>query len=200
MKTKQLEKEFTKGSMGLTSRFVQFKRNEYAAIYQRLDPQTGELQTWEVFAIKVGQPNEFVKRSQPEEMYPSTSHFGISAWDVRDQCRAEEIFDELTKGKGCRKAVETGFSKVKTSRSPRVRNAVGAKRRGRGRVAAVRPAINWPKTFTMKELAAKNSVGWTKPLLYIEVQKLLGTKVQELERVRPAGQRGRPTVVYLSVK
>ena len=53
--------------------------------------------------------------------------------------------------------------------------------------------------FTMKMLVAET--GMSQPTLYIMLQNLVKQGVvQEVERVRVEGQRGRNTVVYSSVK
>jgi len=198
MKVKPLSVTFTKSPNGLPSVFTQVDRNEYAAIYRRTDPKTGEFQTHEVFAIRVGQPSEFLNRKQAEEMCPGASAFGFWAWDCKNAGFARKVFDEITKGNGLRGRASSPVAikvKIRKEEKP-AKSAPSVRVKGkRNRIKVDRPVVKWPqKPFTMKDLAKANSQGWTQPTLYLEVNRLLGTKVEVAERKQMG--RGRPTVFY----
>lgn len=171
------------------NRFVQIKRNQYAAIYRRFT-MDGKPREFEVFQIKVAGGNEiFGKFYEEYEAYPGAAAFGKTAWSVPTEDSANRIFDEITRGEGKRKD-----GVVETPKPVKV-VSVGPKR-GRGKRAAVRPAVVFPAgKWNMKELAKANAKGWTKPSLYIAVQGMLKDKsVVEVER-KSTG-RGRATVFY----
>jgi hypothetical protein len=168
-------------------KFVQVKRNEHAAIYQRFT-MDGKPLEFEVFQIKVAGGNEIFGRFYEEyEQYPGAAAFGRSAWSVITLERAEQIFEEITKGEGKR-------NKGQEAVEAPVRTSVKGGRKGRPRV--VRPEIVLPKKkFCMKDLVIVNKVGWSQPTLYIELTKLVKQdKVVEAERVQKG--RGRATVFY----
>jgi hypothetical protein len=167
--------------------FRQVKRNEHAAIYQRFNMEGKPLE-FEVFQIKVAGGNEIFGRYYEEyEQYPGAAAFGRTAWSVNSLQRAQQIFDEITKGQGKRnEGKETKPIAVKVKK-------VGGKR-GRPRVS--RPEIVLPKKkFCMKDLVTVNKAGWSQPTLYIELMKLVKqNKVVEAERKQLG--RGRPVVFY----
>jgi hypothetical protein len=191
---KTLEKEFVQNSDKRgDNTFRQVKRNEYAAIYQRFT-MDGKPREFEVFQIKVAGGTEIFGRYYDKyEAYPGTSAFGRTAWSTNSRERAEQIFNEITKGKGKRWADSTARAvKVKVQI---VKNPKG--RRG-GRKRMVRPAVILPKKkFCMKDLLSANPAGWTQPSLYIELMQLKkASRVEEVERV--SGGRGRAVVFYQS--
>lgn len=219
MKVKPLPKEFVKAPGSLKSRFVQFKRNEYGAIYQRFDPTTNELQGWEVFEIKVGKPNDFVGREGHEELYPSNTNFGRWAWAPHDECGALTIFEQITKGKGSRtvgrgedfveeevpeeEEVETKPTKKSGAKAVKVKvkktkvKKATYKTGRRGKVAADRPAIKFPSKseWCMADLLTANKgTNWTQPTLYIALKGM--KRVTESCRRKVKSGKGRPTVFY----
>lgn len=170
------------------NKFVQLKRNEYAALYQRFDMDGRPLE-FEVFQIKVAGGTEIFGRFYEKyEAYPGASSFGRTAWNTTNKVFAEKIYDEITRGKGKR------YDGVIGGELPK-RNVVKG-RKGRPRVE--RPAIVIPKKkFCMKDLVQTNLTGWNQPTLYVELMKLVkADKVVEAERKRVTGSRGRATVFY----
>ena len=169
------------------NKFVQLKRNEFAALYRRFDMDGRPLE-FEVFMVKVAGGKEiFGNYYDPYEQYPGASAFGRTAWSTPRELEANRIFDELTQKQGSRK------SDAKPKRI--------SKSGSRGRPRVERPAIILPKNkFCMKELVAINPDGWTQPTLYIELMKLKKQKkVVEAER-KNMGGKGRATVFYRPVK
>lgn len=78
--------------------FKQIKRNEYAALYRRYR-MDGTPMEFEVFQVKVAGGTEIFGRHYDKyEQYPGAASFGRTAWATGDQARAEQIFDEITKG------------------------------------------------------------------------------------------------------
>lgn len=185
---KTLEKEFVlNADKRGDNTFKQIKRNEYAAIYQRFNMEGKPLE-FEVFAIKVAGGTEIFGRYYDKyEQYPGAAAFGRTAWSTNSIQRADQIFDEITKGQGKRKE---GQDSVPTPVKVR---KVGGKR---GRPRVERPEIVLPKKkFCMKDLITVNKTGWSQPTLYIELMKLVKqNKVVEAERKQLG--RGRPVVFY----
>ena len=182
---KKLETEFV---MNADKRgdntFKQIKRTDKVAMYRRFDMEGRGLE-WEVFAIKVAGGDVFGRHYDKYEQYPGAAAFGRHAYSLASEEAAERIYAEL---------VKTGGKKPKTPKPIKVKvKRPGA---GKGRPKANRPEIKFPKRkWTMKDLAAANKKGWTKPTLYIEVTKLVKSgKVVEVDRVSQG--RGRPTVFY----
>lgn len=186
---KLLEQEFVQNSDKRgDNKFVQVKRNEYGAIYQRFKMDGTPLE-FEVFQVKVAGGNEIFGRHYDEyEQYPGAASFGRTAWSVNSLQQAEKIFDEITAGKGSRKDGQTAITPIVV----KIRKTGG--KRGRPRVS--RPEIVLPKKkFNMKDLLKVNKTGWSQPTLYIELMKLVKQdKVQEAERKQLG--RGRPVVFY----
>lgn len=170
------------------NKFVQIKRNEFAAMYRRFDMEGKPLE-FEVFAVKVAGGTEIFGRFYDKyEQYPGASAWGRSAYTALTEGQAEQIYQEITDGKGKRKEGQEITKPVVV----KVRNIGGKK----GRPKANRPAIVWPKKkFSMKDLVSANKNGWSQPTLYIEVTKLVKlNKVVEAERKQQG--RGRATVFY----
>jgi len=186
---KTLEKEFVMNADKRgDNRFVQIKRNEYAALYQRFAMDGTPLE-YEVFQIKVAGGTEIFGRFYEKyEAYPGASAFGRTAWSTTGKVFAEKIFDEITRGKGKRYDGHISESK------PVVLRPVVKGKRGRRRTE--RPEIILPKKkFSIKDLVKVNPQGWTQPTLYLELTKLVKThKVVEAERKQTG--RGRPMVFY----
>ena len=187
---KLLETEFVQNSDKRgDNKFVQVKRNDFAAIYQRFD-MDGKPLEFEVFAVKVAGGTEvFGRFYEKYEQYPGAAAFGRSAWSVNSLDRAEKVFTEITTGKGLRKEGQALVNPVVV----KVRNIGGKK----GRPKANRPAIVWPKKaqFSMKDLVAVNKVGWSQPTLYVEITKLRKLN-KVLEACRKQNGQGRATVFY----
>jgi len=185
MNIKKLETEFTLNADKRGDNvFKQVMRNEFAAIYQRFD-MTGKPLEFEVFAIKkAGGTEVFGKYYEPYEAYPGAAAFGRTAWSTNTVQRAKQIFDEITAGEGLRKQGQAAKPV-----------AVKLKRVGKGRPKLARPALVFPKkTFCMKDLLAVNP-GYTQPILYIDLMKLVKVnKVVESERKKLGP--GRPVVFY----
>jgi hypothetical protein len=187
MSIKKLETEFTLNADKRGDNvFKQVKRNDFAAIYQRFDMEGKPLE-FEVFAVKkAGGVAVFGRYYEPYEAYPGAGAFGRTAWSTNTIQRAQQIFDEITTGKGLRKqglATKPVLVKLKK---------VGG---GKGRPRVARPELVLPKKqFCMKELLAVNT-GYTQPVLYIDLMKLVKqNKVVEAERKQLG--RGRPVVFY----
>ena len=185
---KTLEVEFVKNcDQRGDHKFVQIKRNEFAALYRRFLLDGTPLE-YEVFAIKeAGDAEIFGRYYEKYEQYPGANAFGRTAWATIKLAIAEQIFDEITKGKGKRnQGVEIEAPVVKINRN-------GGKP---GRPKATRPDLTFPnKPFCMKDLVKKNGTGWSQPTIYIELMKLVkADKVVETERKQLG--RGRPVVFY----
>jgi len=185
---KKLEKSFVGNydRVGNT-RFVQVKRTNTVAMYRR-EHMDGQLKSYEVFLVKTRKkgdalPNGAVEK-EDRECYPGTSAFGRIAYDCKTESQAEERYDELIN-----RAQELSDAKeesVKTGKKVRPKK--------QKKVDVVLPKGK----FTMKMLVAET--GMSQPVLYIMLQNLVKQGVvQEVERVRVEGQRGRATVVYSSV-
>jgi len=170
------------------NKFVQVKRNEFAAMYRRFDMEGKPLE-FEVFAVKVAGGNEIFGRYYDKyEQYPGASAWGRTAYTAITEDQAERIFDEITKGCGKRKEGQSSANPI-----PVKVKAAGGKR---GRPRTSRPAIILPKKqFCMKDLIKVNQNGWSQPTLYIELMKLVkGNQVVEAARKKTG--RGRPQVFY----
>ncbi len=185
---KKLEKTFVGNydRVGNT-RFVQVKRTKEVAMYRR-ENMDGSVRSYEVFLVKTRKkgdalPNGAVEK-EDRECYPGTSAFGRIAYDCKTEDQAETRYDELIERakdllEAQEESVKTG-KRVKVSRKKKV-------------------DVKLPSgKFTMKMLVAET--GLSQPTLYIMLQNLVKQGVvQEVERVRVEGQRGRATVVYSSV-
>ena len=185
---KLLETEFVQNSDKRgDNKFVQIKRNEHAAIYRRFDMNGLPLE-YEVFQVKAAGGNEIFGRYYEEyEQYPGAAAFGKTAWSCVSLETAERIFLDITTGEGSRK----GGSKITHPKAVKIRVAAP---RGRRRVK--RPEIVFPKTdFNMKNLVKLNTIGWTKPMLYLAVTNLVKEKKAVITR-RKKGNRGKPTTFY----
>lgn len=182
---KKLETEFVMNADKRgNNKFVQIKRNDKAALYQRFK-MDGQPQEYEVFEIKIRGGNVFGRHYEPYEGYPGASSFGRYAWTTLSREAAEHIFDLITKGSS---PLKENQKIVSTARANKL---------GRGK--ANRPTVVFPKkVWTMKEIAKLNAGGWTKPALYIEVVRLVKAgEVKEVKRVSMG--RGRPAVFYKRV-
>jgi hypothetical protein len=188
MSIKKLETEFVlNADKRGDNTFKQVKRNDFAAIYHRFDMEGKPLE-FEVFAVKkAGGTTVFGRYYEPYEQYPGAAAFGRTAWSVNSIQRAQQIFEEITAGKGLRKQGQVTDKPVLV----KLKKVKGVK--GRPRVA--RPELVLPrKQFCMKELLAVNT-GYTQPVLYIDLMKLVKqNKVVEAERKQLG--RGRPVVFY----
>lgn len=186
---KLLETEFVQNSDKRgDNKFVQIKRNEFAAMYRRFD-MDGVALEFEVFAVKVAGGTEIFGRYYDKyEQYPGASAWGRTAFTAITEGQAERIYQEITDGKGKRKE---GNLVAKPS-VVKVRN-VGGKP---GRPRSKRPEIVLPKKqFCMKDLVKVNQNGWSQPTLYVELMKLIkGKRVMEADRKQVG--RGRPMVFY----
>ena len=170
------------------NKFVQIKRNEFAAMYRRFDMEGKPLE-FEVFAVKVAGGTEIFGRYYDKyEQYPGASAWGRSAYTALTEKQAEQIYQEITDGNGKRKEGQEITKPVVV----KVRNIGGKK----GRPKANRPSIVWPKkNFSMKDLVSANKNGWSQPTLYVEVTKLLKLN-KVVEACRKQQGRGRATVFY----
>jgi len=185
---KLLETEFVKNCDHRgDNTFKQVKLNEFAAIYQRFDMEGKPLE-FEVFAIKeAGGTEIFGKFYEKYIQYPGANAFGRTAWSVNSIQRAQQIFDEITNGKGLRKQGQSAAKPILVKLKK-----VGG---GRGRPKVVRPELVLPKKqFCMKDLLAVNT-GYSQPVLYIDLMKLVKSN-EVVEAERKAMGRGRPVVFY----
>jgi hypothetical protein len=184
---KKLEKTFVGNydRVGNT-RFVQVKRTKEVAMYRR-ENMDGSVRSYEVFLVKTRKkgdslPNGAVEK-EDRECYPGTSAFGRIAYDCKTEDQAESRYDELIeRAKDLLEASEeskrTGKKVVRKKKKTEIALPTGK--------------------FTMKMLVAET--GMSQPVLYLMLQNLVKQGVvQEVERVRVEGQRGRATVVYSSV-
>lgn len=182
---KKLEKSFVGNydRVGNT-RFVQVKRTADVAMYRR-ENMDGSLRSYEVFLVKMRKkgdplPNGAVEK-EDRECYPGSAVFGKFAYDCKTEDQAEARYEELIE-----RAVELKAAAAESK-------ATGKRvvRRNKKKVD-----VQLPKgKFTMKMLVAET--GMTQPVLYLILQNLIKTgKVQEVERVRVEGQRGKASVVY----
>lgn len=186
---KLLETEFVQNSDNRGDhKFVQVKRNEFAAMYRRYNME-GKALEFEVFAIKVAGGTEIFGRYYDKyEQYPGASAWGKTAFTALTEEHAERIYQEITTGKGSQKDGRA----IEKPRVVKVKVKGGKK----GRPSAKRPAVVLPKKqFCMKDLVAVNQNGWGQPTLYIEVKRLLKAK-QIVETARKPMGRGRPVVFY----
>ena len=184
---KKLEKTFVGNydRVGNT-RFVQVKRTKEVAMYRR-ENMDGSVRSYEVFLVKTRKkgdalPNGAVEK-EDRECYPGTSAFGRIAYDCKTEDQAETRYDELIQ-----RADELAEASEESKRTGK--KVVRKKKK---------TEITLPDgKFTMKMLVAET--GMSQPTLYIMLQNLVKQGVvQEVERVRVEGQRGRATVVYSSV-
>lgn len=182
---KKLEKSFVGNydRVGNT-RFVQVKRTNDVAMYRR-ENMDGSLRSYEVFLVKMRKkgdplPNGAVEK-EDRECYPGSAVFGRIAYDCKTEDQAEARYEELIE-----RAVELKAAAAESK-------ATGKRvvRRNKKKVD-----VQLPKgKFTMKMLVAET--GMTQPVLYLILQNLIKEgKVQEVERVRVEGQRGKASVVY----
>jgi hypothetical protein len=189
---KVLETEFTyNADKRGDTKFVQVKRNKFAAIYQRFN-MDGKPLEFEVFAIKTaGDCEVFGRFYEKYEQYPGASAFGRTAWSVGNEVAANKIFDEITRGEGSR------IDGITYTDQPK--QQVKVKHVGRGRPKANRPEVVFSKgEFCLNDLLKENSAGWTKPTLYLELMKFTkGGKVKETRRASMG--RGRPVVYYKKI-
>jgi len=174
---KLLETEFVKNCDHRgDNTFKQVKLNEFAAIYQRFDMEGKPLES-EIFG----------KFYEKYIQYPGANAFGRTAWSVNSIQRAQQIFDEITNGKGLRKQGQSAAKPILVKLKK-----VGG---GRGRPKVVRPELVLPKKqFCMKDLLAVNT-GYSQPVLYIDLMKLVKSN-EVVEAERKAMGRGRPVVFY----
>lgn len=172
-------------------------------LYERKFPN---YTAWEVFTakiVKAGSPLPNGTTVQEDYVqYPGSSLFGKgSAYSCNSLERAEIRFLELIdRAKGLM-GISTPVSETDVDeKSDEVEVGV-VHRGGKGRKAAVRPAIEFPsKTFKMKELLELNKDGWTQGTLYIEVQKLLGNNTLQVAGTeKNEGGRGKKAVLYRKV-
>lgn len=185
---KKLEKTFVGNydRVGNT-RFVQVKRTREVAMYRR-ENMDGSVRSYEVFLVKTRKkgdalPNGAVEK-EDRECYPGTSAFGRIAYDCKTEDQAETRYEELIER--AKDLLEAQEESVKTGKRVKVSR--------KKKVDVVLPKGK----FTMKMLVAET--GMSQPVLYIMLQNLVKQGVvQEVERVRVEGQRGRATVVYSSV-
>ncbi len=185
---KKLEKSFVGNydRVGNT-RFVQVKRTDTVAMYRR-ERMDGSFKSYEVFLVKTRKkgdalPNGAVEK-EDRECYPGSAAFGRIAYDCKTEDQAETRYDELIQ-----RADELAEASEESKRTGK--KVVRKKKK---------TEITLPDgKFTMKMLVAET--GMSQPTLYIMIQNLVKQGVvQEVERVRVEGQRGRNTVVYSSVK
>jgi len=185
---KKLEKSFVGNydRVGNT-RFVQVKRTDNVAMYRR-ERMDGSFKSYEVFLVKTRKkgdalPNGAVEK-EDRECYPGSAAFGRIAYDCKTEDQAETRYDELIQ-----RADELAEASEESKRTGK--KVVRKKKK---------TEITLPDgKFTMKMLVAET--GMSQPTLYIMLQNLVKQGVvQEVERVRVEGQRGRNTVVYSSVK
>ncbi len=182
---KKLEKSFVGNydRVGNT-RFVQVKRTADVAMYRR-ENMDGSLRSYEVFLVKMRKkgdplPNGAVEK-EDRECYPGSAVFGKIAYDCKTEDAAEARYEELIE-----RAVELKAAAAESK-------ATGKRvvRRNKKKVDVQLPTGK----FTMKMLVAET--GMTQPVLYLILQNLIKEgKVQEVERVRVEGQRGKASVVY----
>ena len=186
---KLLETEFVQNSDKRgDNKFVQIKRNEFAAMYRRFD-MDGTALEFEVFAVKVAGGTEIFGRYYDKyEQYPGASAWGRTAFTAISEDQADRVYQEITDGKGKRKEGNL----VAKPLVVKVRNIGGKK----GRPRSKRPEIVLPKKqFCMKDLVKVNQNGWSQPTLYVELMKLIkGKRVMEADRKQVG--RGRPMVFY----
>jgi Fic family protein len=128
-------------------------------------------------------PNGAVEK-EDRECYPGSAAFGRIAYDCKTEYQAETRYDELIQ-----RAKELTEASEESKRTGK--KVIRKKKK---------TEITLPDgKFTMKMLVAET--GMSQPTLYIMLQNLVKQGVvQEVERVRVEGQRGRNTVVYSSVK
>ena len=185
---KKLEKSFVGNydRVGNT-RFVQVKRTDTVAMYRR-ENMDASVRSYEVFLVKTRKkgdalPNGAVEK-EDRECYPGSAAFGRIAYDCKTEGQAETRYDELIQ-----RAEELAEASEESKRTGK--KVIRKKKK---------TDITLPEgKFTMKMLVAET--GMSQPTLYIMLQNLVKQGVvQEVERVRVEGQRGRNTVVYSSVK
>jgi hypothetical protein len=184
---KKLEKTFVGNydRVGNT-RFVQVKRTKEVAMYRR-ENMDGSVRSYEVFLVKTRKkgdalPNGAVEK-EDRECYPGTSAFGRIAYDCKTEDQAETRYDEL---------IERAKDLLEASEESKRTGKKGVRKKKKTEIALP------TGKFTMKMLVAET--GMSQPVLYLMLQNLVKQGVvQEVERVRVEGQRGRATVVYSSV-
>ncbi len=154
----------------------------------RRERMDGSFKSYEVFLVKTRKkgdalPNGAVEK-EDRECYPGSAAFGRIAYDCKTEDQAETRYDELIQ-----RADELAEASEESKRTGK--KVVRKKKK---------TEITLPDgKFTMKMLVAET--GMSQPTLYIMIQNLVKQGVvQEVERVRVEGQRGRNTVVYSSVK
>jgi hypothetical protein len=191
---KTLSKQFVSGEAGYSVTpltYTQIARDGLFAVYERsLDGRVKDYETIKIRVIKAGTKIFNQVTTEDEERYAATSSWGRSAWSYGNKTAALNKLNELVKGMVKVEDEEDVDSEEVTS--------VSSTPKRRGRVAAVRPTVVYPKTeFTMKELVTVNKEGWTQPTLYIKLQQdITSSIVKEVGRRSNGGGRGKPSVVY----
>ena len=196
---KTLDTQFVSGEGGYSAdplHYTMVVRNGNFAVYQR-SYSDGRVKDYETITIKVLKAGTQIFKktvTEDEERYPSTTQFGRIAWSFRDKQAALNKMENLVNGVKSNMVETTEDDETETV-SVKV-ETVGQKRRGR--VAAVRPTVVYPKTdFTMKELLMVNKDGWTQPSMYLKLQQdITSSIVKEVGRRTNDSGRGKPSVVY----
>ena len=188
---KDLQKEFQSNvdQSGLQT-FREVKRNEVAAIYQRIRSD-GTTHSFEAFRIKIVKAGAALpgglKVLEDYVSYPGKTSFGKTAYSCKSLAAAEARFDEIVK-----KAAELDAIAVEEEA------ASGDEAGKRGPKNKDRSTIKVPQDkFTMKQLHALNpemSFGF----LYLHVRNMLNIEFKIVDSLR-TGQRGKPTILYAPI-
>ena len=79
----------------------QLKRNDKAALYQRIVEKSGKSEGYEVFSISMRHKGDALPggmvEAEDREVYPSAGSFGRTAWHHWNLKVAETRFEELTR-------------------------------------------------------------------------------------------------------
>lgn len=171
-----LEKHFTSGEGGFSTSpriYEQVKRNERAAIYRRSVKNTGDLEGFEVFRIKIEPKGKRIFKKVLEddiEHYPSVGEFGKCAWFVMTLERAEEIFQSII--------TKDNVEKSEPEKAD---------------VSIIIPSGE----FTVSELAEKNSMDYAKAAIF--VKEAVGTGSVKFVREERRAAKGKASKIYIKV-
>jgi hypothetical protein len=170
------EKRWTGDSFGdnYARLFKQLKRNDKVALYARVVEDSGTIEGYEVFHIKMRLKGQALPgglfEEEDREVYPSAGSFGKSAWQIDNLIRAEQRFDELTQ-----QEID------KTANEDEAENS------------SVSPGL----LFSTQEYADKNNIAY--PIAYLTIKAAVESGKMKFIKSERRNAKGKETKLFAMV-